>query len=41
LILQSDTNSIAQAHTVWTMQFDKNRQYRTFYNGVRGRTKGL
>jgi len=41
LILQSDTNSVVQAHTVWTTQVDKNRQYRTFYNCVGGRTKEL
>jgi len=41
LILPSDTTSIVQAHTVWTTQVDQNRQNRTFYNGVGGRTKGL
>jgi len=38
LILPLDTKSIVEAHTVWTTQVDQNR---TFYNGVRGRTKGL
>jgi len=41
LILPSDTKSIVQAHTVWTTQVDQNKQNRTFYNGVGGRTKGL
>jgi len=36
--LQSDTKSIVQAHTVRTMQVDKNR---TLFNGVEGRTTGL
>jgi len=41
LILQSDTKSIVQAHTVCTTQIDRNRHNRTFYNGFGGRTTGL
>ena len=41
LILQWETKSIVQAHNVCTTQVDKNRRYRTFYNGVGGRTTGL
>jgi len=33
-ILQADTKSIVQIHTVSTMQVDKNRQNKTFYKGV-------
>jgi len=33
--------SIVQAHTVCTMQVDKNRQNETFYSGVEGRSTGL
>jgi len=33
--------SIVQTQTVCTMQVDKNRQNRTFYNGIGGRTTGL
>jgi len=41
LILQSDTKSIVQAHTVCTTQVDENRYNRTFHSGVGGRTTGL
>jgi len=41
LILQLDTKSIEQAHTVCTTQVGKNRHNKTFYYGVGGRTTGL
>jgi len=36
LILQSDTKSTVQAHTVCATQVDKNLQNRTFCSGVGG-----
>jgi len=38
LILQTDTKSTVQAHTVCTTQIDQNRHNRMLYNSVGGRT---
>jgi len=39
--LPAYTKSIVQTHTVCTTQVDKNRQNRTFYNGIGGWSTGL